>query len=723
MGYMGWMTRRARWWAAAGVALVLGPAVTAAEQSPAQRRVALVIGNAAYEAPGASLTNPLQDANGMAAVLRDLDFDVVRAMDATKAEMERATNTFVGRVRPGDVAVFYYAGHGMELGRGNDRENYLAPVEFSAAWDEVDARHGSVNVNWVQEKMESAGAAVRIVILDACRNNPFEGTRTLTRGGLARLSARGGFVAYAAGAGALADDDPGAENGLYTKHLLAALRVPGLNVRDLFARVRAAVYEESNNGQRPAVYDELVGDFVFRAERPVPSRFSYSQELGRAWSPSHVDENGWTDLHYAAVLGRTDLARRLLDAGASIDARLLNDSEPFSQRLRRTLRAFGFGDTFDNWNRDAEAPLHLAVRYSASVAVVELLLNRGARVEAMANDLRPLHYATADGLCSVDMVDLLLDRGARIDVATDDGRTPLHRAAWSGCAGEAELLLDRGANIESATDNGLTPLYRAAWSNSVGAVELLLNRGANIEAANSDGLTPLHQAAWSNSVGAVELLLNRGANIGAVSSRDWTPLHHAARNGSVGAVELLLDRGANIEAVNDSDVRPLSMVFDMDSGEAHLDVAELLLNRGANIDVKGFMGTSLLDGAVLTSSVEAMKFFLDRGANIEAVNDDDGCVSLHYAARRGDVGAVELLLDRSANIEAVNDAGNTPLHEAARGRFNEAGSVAVVELLLNRGANLDVRNSSGQTPLEVAPAGAIRSALEAAVSNRQGVAR
>ena len=194
------------------MALVLGPAVTAAEQSPGQRRVALVIGNAAYEARGASLTNPLRDANGMAAVLRDLDFyPVVEAMDATKAEMMRATNSFVESVRPGDVAVFYYAGHGMEL---EDGVNYLAPVEFSADWDEVDAEHGSLPVNWVQDKMERSGAAVRIVILDACRNNPFERMRTLTRGGLAALkSARGGLVAYAARAGERADDDPGRKTG------------------------------------------------------------------------------------------------------------------------------------------------------------------------------------------------------------------------------------------------------------------------------------------------------------------------------------------------------------------------------------------------------------------------------------------------------------------------------------------------------------------------------
>ena len=258
---MGRMARGERWWAVVGAALVLlGPTVTAAEQSPAQRRVALVIGNAAYEARGASLTNPLRDANGMVAVLRDLDFSVVQEMDATKAEMERAANTFVESVRSGDVAVFYYSGHGMEL----DGTNYLAPVEFSAAWDEVDARHGSLNVNWVQEKMAAAGAAVRIVILDACRNNPFESTRTFTRGGLAGMSASGGLVAYAARAGEVADDDPGAENGLYTKHLLAALREPGLRVRDLFTRVRDAVSGESNGVQVPAMYDELVGDFVFR---------------------------------------------------------------------------------------------------------------------------------------------------------------------------------------------------------------------------------------------------------------------------------------------------------------------------------------------------------------------------------------------------------------------------------------------------------------------------
>ena len=338
---MGWMERGVRWWAAAGVALVLGPAVTAAEQSPGQRRVALVIGNAAYEARGASLTNPLRDANGMAAVLRDLDFDVVRATDATKAEMVRATNTFVESVRPGDVAVFYYAGHGMEL---EDGVNYLAPVEFSADWDEVDAEHGSLPVNWVQDKMERSGAAVRIVILDACRNNPFERMRTLTRGGLGGMEARGGLVAYAAAAGELADDDPGSENGLFTKHLLAALREPGLRVRDLFTRVRTAVHEESNGDQVPALYDGLVGDFVFRSApgRLTPNRPDPAPSRRRAGDV-------FRDCSSCPEMVVIPAGTFTMGSPASEEGR--RDSEGPQHRV--TLRSFALGATevtFDEWD-------------------------------------------------------------------------------------------------------------------------------------------------------------------------------------------------------------------------------------------------------------------------------------------------------------------------------------------------------------------------------------
>ena len=176
-------------WRAACALVVLLAVVLLASPTPAsaQRRVALVIGNAAYVEPDARLTNSVNDARTVAGVLAELDFEVLLGPDLDREGMERAVNDFIGALRSGDVALFYYAGHGLEL---DDGLNYLAPVDFSSSYDEVSAKFRSLRADVVQSRMERAGARTRIVILDACRNNPFgERMMSLTRGGLERLGA------------------------------------------------------------------------------------------------------------------------------------------------------------------------------------------------------------------------------------------------------------------------------------------------------------------------------------------------------------------------------------------------------------------------------------------------------------------------------------------------------------------------------------------------------
>lgn len=147
--------------------LVVGLALPAlGQQDPAERRLALVIGNAAYEESAARLDYPVNDARAMTAMLEELGFTVTEETDADILEMEQAVDRFIGQVRSGDVALFYYSGHGIEL-RG---ENYLAPVDFSSEYGETQARRESLVAQGVQERMAEAGAGVRLVILDACRD-------------------------------------------------------------------------------------------------------------------------------------------------------------------------------------------------------------------------------------------------------------------------------------------------------------------------------------------------------------------------------------------------------------------------------------------------------------------------------------------------------------------------------------------------------------------------
>ena len=213
--------------------------------------------------PEARLTNPVNDAGAMAEVLKELDFDVLQRQDLDREGMDRTVNEFIGELRAGDVAVFYYSGHGLEL---DDGRNYLAPVDFSSSYDRVQARNRSLQADEVQARMEAAGAGTRIVILDACRNNPFERMMSLTRGGLGSMAPRGGLVAYSTEPG-----DTATDNGLYTRQLVAALRVPGLPAMELFTRVSEAVSAASGGTQVPMQQlAGVVGRFVFRSGDPLP---------------------------------------------------------------------------------------------------------------------------------------------------------------------------------------------------------------------------------------------------------------------------------------------------------------------------------------------------------------------------------------------------------------------------------------------------------------------
>ncbi len=241
---------------------LLGLAVFAAT-APAQaaKRIALVIGNSNYENVGA-LANPENDAQAMAEVLGEVGFEVILKTNVDYRGMSRAIRDFGKLLRSAGrdtVALFFYAGHGVQA----SDTNYLLPIgaEVDA---EPDLVGEAVNANWVLSQMESASNGLNIVILDACRNNPFSGSsfRSASRG-LARLDApTGSLIAYSAGPGEVAADGRDA-NSPYTKALVAAMRRPGLELLSMFRQVRIAVEEETRGNQTPWEEQSLRGDFFF----------------------------------------------------------------------------------------------------------------------------------------------------------------------------------------------------------------------------------------------------------------------------------------------------------------------------------------------------------------------------------------------------------------------------------------------------------------------------
>ncbi|MGA2081803.1 MAG: caspase family protein [Holophaga sp.] len=222
-----------------------------------ERRVALVIGNGAYK--DAPLKNPVNDARTMAKALAECGFEVTRLENARRQDMRQALRDFAARIEQGGTGLFYFAGHGMAV-KGR---NYLIPVDADVqSEDEVEDQ--ALAADAVLAKMEAARNRVNVVILDACRNNPFARSFRSAARGLAQMDApAGSIIAYATAPGSVAADGGGG-NGLYTKHLLQALQEPGLKVEEVFKRVRVAVKAASSDQQVPWDSSSLTGDFYFR---------------------------------------------------------------------------------------------------------------------------------------------------------------------------------------------------------------------------------------------------------------------------------------------------------------------------------------------------------------------------------------------------------------------------------------------------------------------------
>jgi uncharacterized caspase-like protein len=229
----------------------------------AEKRVALVLGNSAYQNV-AQLPNPVNDGAIIAAKLKEAGFDVVDSRhDLPAAETRRALRDFADRSRDADIAVVYYAGHGMEV----DGTNYLIPVDAKLERD-TDVYDEAFSLDRVLLAIEPA-KRLRLVILDACRDNPFSKSmkRTLASRaigqGLAKIepSSPNMLIAYSAKAGSTAADGDG-KNSPFTVALSKYLTEPGLDVRRAFGFVRDDVLKNTSNRQEPFVYGSLGGEDV-----------------------------------------------------------------------------------------------------------------------------------------------------------------------------------------------------------------------------------------------------------------------------------------------------------------------------------------------------------------------------------------------------------------------------------------------------------------------------
>lgn len=232
--------------------------IVAQHQVTKQRRTALIIGNANYRSEG-RLNNPVNDATDIADSLRKLGFEVTLVTDANIQQMEQAIEQFNRQLRQGGVGLFYFSGHGIQV----EGENYLIPIDTKLN-REQDVRYEAYPVGKLLNAVEDAANQANIIILDACRNNPFAHSWRSTTRGLAvpTQPASGVVIAYSTAPGKIALDGEG-RNSPYTSAMLHHINTTGLDVMQMFQQVRADVHQQTQGEQTPWESSSLIGEFVF----------------------------------------------------------------------------------------------------------------------------------------------------------------------------------------------------------------------------------------------------------------------------------------------------------------------------------------------------------------------------------------------------------------------------------------------------------------------------
>ena len=223
------------------------------------KRIALIIGNSEYQYTR-RLNSPVTDATDIGLTLKDLNFDEVRVVrNANAKELKEAIDQFTEDAKEYDVALFYFSGHGIQ----KDNENYLLPIDFKG--EKASELFDCGKPRYVMTDLDEAGCKLKIIILDACRDNPFSMSKGTKVEGLAPMEgSKGSYIVYATAENKTAMDGNPGENSWFTKALLHALYRPGLNLHEVFENVGTEVNKISEGKQLPKInYQPPLGRFIF----------------------------------------------------------------------------------------------------------------------------------------------------------------------------------------------------------------------------------------------------------------------------------------------------------------------------------------------------------------------------------------------------------------------------------------------------------------------------
>ena len=260
-----------------------------------EQRVALIIGNNDYQGRLSKLFNPINDARALKGILEKRGFDIIYSEDGSKKTMKENLKKFYSKIEKGGVGMFYFSGHGIEV----EGQNYLIPTDAKIE-AKSDTEYEAIALNKITKRMQNSGNRLNIIVLDACRNDPF--SRAVGAGGLAKVEPIGMFVSFATGAGSVASDGKAGQNGLFTQSLIKYMK-QGLDLRDVFQKTRKEVYQASNHKQFPAIYDQTInGKFYFTYPK------SLENSTGASTSPTSQPKNS-NEVSYTPSVSKTAVSK------------------------------------------------------------------------------------------------------------------------------------------------------------------------------------------------------------------------------------------------------------------------------------------------------------------------------------------------------------------------------------------------------------------------------
>ncbi|XP_069935680.1 transient receptor potential cation channel subfamily A member 1 homolog isoform X4 [Cherax quadricarinatus] len=459
-----------------------------------------------------------------------------------------------------------------------------------------------------------------------------------------------------------------------------------VNARDVYDQT--PLHYAAMRGNDPAARDLLKCPHIFYEAKDkqkmtplfVAATYGYvdiSRRLIQAGaSLFSKDESEQTPLHRASMEGHMEIVELLLTSA------MAEEGEQLVERL------------VSERDSEGQTPLHHAVN-NGHIKVVRRVLDAGADVDAVRDTLAtPLHAAAAVG--DTDLLTLLLKRGARLDSIDCNQQTPLHRAADLNQAVAITMLLDAGAKVERRDKDSFTPLLVAASGGHASAVQALLNHGADVEAVDKDDKTAVYWCASQGNEEALEVLLNSEHCRKLVDTSDRydnSPLHAAACHGYMNIINMLLNAGSLVDNKNEDEetalhvaaeagqvkvVRELVhrykfLLFDENEDsntplhlaclQGYADVVHILLEAGAAVDARNSSLWTPLDCASAKGHVLCVHQLLDYDSPLDPL-DKTKTTPLQLAAREGHVAVTRLLLERGASLAACDTSGRNALELA-----------------------------------------------------------